>query len=442
MWGGRFSGSPAEALWRFTVDQSDRRLLADDVAGSMAHVRMLGASGILDSEDVEAIIGGLEDILAAAAAGDFEFLETDEDVHSAVERRLGELVGDVAGRLHTGRSRNDQVALDMRLYLRRAADERAGDLRDYVSVLLGLAESVGETVVAAYTHLQQAQPIRFGQNLLAYGWLALRDIERFSEVRARLNVSPLGAGAVGGSSLPLQPELVAEELGFAARFDNPVDAVGARDVIAEYAFCCAQAMTNLSRLAEEVVLWSTSEFGWVTLSDAFATGSSALPQKKNPDIAELVRGRAAAVAGDLATLLGIQKGLTLSYSRDLQEDKRAVFHADDTLALAVPALGGLLETAEFHPPEPNSQTVALDIAEALVRKGVPFREAHEAVGRLVMAVGDADLSEATAEQLAAAHKLLEPLDLLTPAEATSRRGSLKKQAERLQASLEMSNPLL
>ena len=435
MWGGRFSESPAEALWRFTVDESDRRLLGDDVAGSLAHVRMLGASGILDPADVDSIVDGLKEIQASATAGTFEFQDGDEDVHSAVERRLYELVGDVAGKLHTGRSRNDQVALDMRLYLRRAVDERVSDLRDYVIVLLELAEGVGDTVVAAYTHLQQAQPIRLGHNLLAYGWLALRDVERFSEVRARLDVSPLGAGAVAGSSLPLRPDLVAEELGFATHFDNSVDAVGARDVIAEFAFCCAQAMTNLSRLAEEVVLWSTSEFGWLTLSDAYATGSSALPHKKNPDIAELVRGRAAAVAGDLATLLGIQKGLPLSYSRDLQEDKRAVFHADDTLALAVPALGGLLETAEFHPPEPRSQTVALDLAEALVGKGVPFREAHEAVGRLVIGVGEGALNEATVEQLAAAHPLLEQGDLLTTADAVSRRNSLEEQAESLRVSI-------
>jgi argininosuccinate lyase len=436
MWGGRFSEPPAEALWRFTVDESDRRLLRDDVAGSLAHVRMLGASGILDPADVNSIMGGLEEIQASAAAGTFEFQGGDEDVHSAVERRLYELVGDVAGKLHTGRSRNDQVALDMRLYLRRAADERSGDLRDFVSLLLELADSVGDTVVAAYTHLQQAQPIRLGHNLLAYGWLVLRDVERFLEVRARLNVSPLGAGAVAGSSLPLRPEMVAEELGFATHFDNSIDAVGARDVIAEYAFCCAQTMTNLSRLAEEVVLWSSSEFGWLTLSDSYATGSSALPHKKNPDIAELVRGRAAAVAGDLATLLGIQKGLPLSYSRDLQEDKRAVFHADDTLALAVPALGGLLETAEFHPPEPGSQTMALDLAEALVGKGVAFREAHEAVGKLVMAMGEAELNEATASQLATAHPLLEPADLVTPAEAASRRGPVKEQAQRLHSALE------
>lgn len=436
MWGGRFSESPADSLWRFTVDQSDRRLLADDIAGSLAHVRMLGVTDILDQSDADSIIGGLEEIQASAASGDFDFVETDEDVHSAVERRLVELVGDVGGKLHTGRSRNDQVALDMRLYLRRAADQRVSDLRSFVTVLLGLAESVGDAVVAAYTHLQQAQPIRLGENFLAHGWLALRDMERFSEVRSRLNVSPLGAGAVAGSSLPLRPELVAEELGFAGHFENTVDAVGARDAISEYAFCCAQAMTNLSRLAEEVVLWSSTEFGWLTLSDSFATGSSALPQKKNPDIAELLRGRAASVAGDVATLLGIQKGLTLSYSRDLQEDKRAVFHADDSLALALPALGGLLETAEFHPPEPGSQSVALDVAEALVGKGVPFREAHEAVGRLVATLGKTGLNEATPEQLAAAHPMLEAADIPTTAEAVSRRDHLAAQVEKLRAEIE------
>ncbi len=433
MWGGRFSEGPAEALWKFTVDESDRRLLADDLDGSLAHVRMLGASGILEEADVTAIIGGLEQIRGTADV--FEFRDSDEDVHTAVERRLYELIGDVAGKLHTGRSRNDQVALDMRLYLRRAADHRIDDLRDYVAVLLGLAETVGDNVVPAYTHLQQAQPILLGTHVLAHGWLTLRDIGRFREVRSRLNVSPLGAGAVGGSSLPVQPDLVAKELGFESSFENPVDAVGARDVIAEYTFCCAQAMANLSRMAEEVVLWSSREFGWLTLDDAFATGSSALPHKKNPDIAELIRGRAAAVAGDLATLLGIQKGLTLSYSRDLQEDKRAVFHADDMLALAIPAIGGLLETAQFHPPEPGPETVALDVAEALVRKGVPFREAHEAVGRLLIAAGEGGLEAATVKQLRDAHTRLEPEDLPTALEAASRHESIEQQIERLRLAL-------
>ena len=426
MWGGRFSEPPSEALWRFTVDHSDRRLLGDDIAGSLAHVAMLGEVGILDEADVSTIATGLQEIQREAVGGSFEFQDTDEDVHSAVERRLYELIGQPAGMLHTGRSRNDQISLDIRLYLRRAAGERIDDLKAFVSLLADRAEEVGEAVVPAYTHLQQAQPILLGEHFLAYGWMAVRDIERFSEVQERLNVSPLGAGAVAGSSLPLDPTITAEALGFDRPFDNSIDAVGSRDLVTEYAFCCAQAMAHLSRLAEDVVLWSTSEFGWITLDDAYATGSSAMPQKKNPDIAELTRGKAATVAADVAALLGIQKGTPLAYNRDLQEDKRAVFHADDTLATALPALGGMLATAEFHPPEPGDSTVALDLAEALVKKGVPFREAHEAVGSLVSDANSA-LGETPLERLTAAHPQLEIADLRSVVDLAARRGELLRE---------------
>jgi argininosuccinate lyase len=289
-----------------------------------------------------------------------------------------------------------------------------------------------------YTHLQQAQPILLGEHFLAYGWMAVRDAERFSEVRRRLNISPLGAGAAAGSSLPIDPSITAAALGFERAFDNSIDAVGSRDLVAEYAFCCAQAMTHLSRLAEEVVLWSTSEFGWITLDDAYATGSSALPHKKNPDIAELTRGKAASVAADVVTLLGIQKGTPLAYNRDLQEDKRAVFHADDTLAAALPALGGLVATAAFHVPEPDSRTVALDVAEALVKRGVPFREAHEAVGRLVATLDASRWQEATAQQLADAHPLLTVGDIATVDRAAETLVHLAGAIARLRSSLTAS----
>jgi argininosuccinate lyase len=433
MWGGRFSEPPSEALWRFTVDHSDRRLLADDIAGSLAHVAMLGETGILDQEDVDAITTGLEEIRAEAENVGFTYSDADEDVHSAVERRLYELIGPPAGKLHTGRSRNDQIALDIRIYLRRVARERIEDLAAFASLLGDRSDEVGETVVAAYTHLQQAQPIPLGRHLLAYGWMAVRDAERFAGVAERLNVSPLGAGAVAGSSLPIDPAITAAALGFDRAFDNSMDAVGSRDLVAEYTFCCAQAMAHLSRLSEEIVLWSTSEFGWITLDDAYATGSSALPHKKNPDIAELTRAKAATVAADVAALLGIQKGIPLAYDSDLQEDKRAVFHADDTLATALPALGGLLATAKFHPPEPDDRTVALDLAEALVARGVPFREAHEAVGRLVVSLGDTAFSDATPAQLAEAHPLLTVADVPTVGEVAARRASVAEEAVRLRS---------
>jgi argininosuccinate lyase len=448
LWGGRFDEGPAELLWRFTVDHSDRRLLADDVKGSQAHAAMLAAVGILSSEEGVALQGGLDMVLAEAEAGSFEWSDADEDVHSAVERRLYELVGEVAGKLHTGRSRNDQVCLDLRLYLRRMTDERVEQLEDSVEVLMALAEEVGDTVVASYTHVQQAQAVPLAHHLLAYAWMLLRDRDRFEDARKRIDMSPLGAGASAGSSLPLDPAASAESLEFGSVFSNSMDAVAARDFVAEYAFCCAQTMVTLSRLSEEMILWASEEYGWATFGDAFTTGSSAMPQKKNPDIAELARGKTATVIGDLTALMSLQKGLPLTYNRDLQEDKRAVFHADDTLALALAALGGMLESAQFHPPEPSSMVTALDLAEILVNRGVPFRDAHEAVGGLVagLAAEGRTLADASAGELEAAHVQLIPedLDALTPAASVEARvtpgggsmESVQAQLEALRAALE------
>ncbi len=441
LWGGRFEEGPAELLWRFTVDHSDRRLLIDDISGSLAHAAMLVDVGVLSAEEGEELQLGLSTVMAEAAADEFEWAESDEDVHSAVERRLYELVGDMAGKLHTGRSRNDQVCLDLRLYLRRAVDERVIQVTDLVRVLMTLADAAGDTVVASYTHVQQAQAVPLAHHLLAYAWMLLRDRDRFVDSRERVDVSPLGAGASAGSSVPLDPELTASTLGFGEVFANSMDAVASRDFVAEYAFCCAQTMVTLSRLSEEMVLWASEEYGWATYGDAFTTGSSAMPQKKNPDIAELVRGKTATVIGDITALLTLQKGLPLTYNRDLQEDKRAVFHADDTLALALAALGGMLQSAEFHPPQPSSMVTALDLAEVLVNRGVPFREAHEAVGRLVAALGadDRSLAEATEAELAAVHEQLQMRDVvsLTPAASVAARvtaggGSLESTKKQLQ----------
>ncbi len=413
LWGGRFEEAPGRTLWEFTVSDSDRRLLADDVEGSIAHAAMLNHVGLLSDEEHGAIESGLSMILTSARDGTFEFLATDEDVHSAVERRLTELVGEVGKKLHTGRSRNDQIALDMRLYLRRAAAERAEQLAGFGSALIDVAVEHAGTIVPAYTHLQQAQAVPFGHHLLAYAWMAVRDRQRFQDLSARLGVMPLGAGAVGGSSLSLDPGFTARQLGFEAVFANSIDAVGARDVIAEYAWCCAQAMVNLSRLAEEMVLWSTSEFAWVTISDSYTTGSSALPHKKNPDVAELARGKSAGAIAALNALLIMQKGTPLSYNRDFQEDKLHVFGADDTLRSTLVAMTGMLGSARFDPPMPTSWVTALDLAEILVGRGVPFRDAHHAVGRLVAALlaGGRDLSEATVEDLETAHPAFLPEDL-------------------------------
>ncbi len=313
---------------------------------------------------------------------------TDEDVHTAVERRLVEVVGDVGNKVHTGRSRNDQVALDLRLYLYQAATGRTSDIDQVVSVLADRAEEVAEVVVPSYTHLQQAQPVSLGHPLLAYAWMLLRDRERFADAAARIGVSPLGAGAGGGSTLPLLPEVAAAEVGFDTVFTNSLDAVASRDFVAEYVFACAQLMAHLSRFAEDLVLWSSAEFGWITIPDSHATGSSALPHKRNPDVAELVRSRAAVVIGDLTAMLAMQKGLPLAYNRDLQEDKRAVFHADDTAAGSLAALAGLLGVVEFHPPPPEPETIAMLLAERLVSRGVPFREAHRQVGALLRRLDD------------------------------------------------------
>ena len=427
LWGGRFMEDPHEDLMAFTADPSDRRLLQDDLLGSAAHARMLGEVGLLTEDETRRLVEALGDLLEEAREDRFVFNESDEDVHTAVERRLHEVLGPLAGKLHTGRSRNDQVALDLRLYLVRAARRRVDQLKSFGRILADKAEEVGDVLVPSYTHLQQAQAIPLAHHLLAYAWMLVRDIERFESAEERIAVSPLGAGASGGSSLPLDPDVVADELGMVGTFSNSLDAVSSRDFVAEYAFCCAQALVHLSRLGEELILWSTAEFDWVTFSDRYTTGSSALPQKKNADIAELVRGKTARVVGDLVGLLTMQKGLPLSYNRDLQEDKAAVFDADDTLAGALAALSGMVETAEFDPPPPSVWVTALDLAEVLASRGIPFREAHQAVGRLIarLVSEGKSLAEVTAGELEAAHLRFVPedLDVLDPETSVERRRS-------------------
>jgi argininosuccinate lyase len=421
LWGGRFMDDPSKVLWAYTTDDSDRRLLHDDLSGSIAHVTMLGDVGILQSQEVDALLGGLDQIVDEANRDDFEFLETDEDIHSAVERRLGEIVGEVAGKLHTGRSRNDQISLDLRLYLSRSADERADELKVLASVLADVAEEHVSTVVPSFTHLQQAQPTSLGHHLLAYAWMALRDAARFSDARSRIDVSPLGAGASSGSGLDVDPSRTSELLGMAGVFDNSMDAVGSRDFVSEYVFCATQAMVHMSRLAEEIILWASVEFGWLSLGDEVSTGSSALPHKRNPDMAELIRGRAASVIGDLVSITTLQKGLPLTYNRDLQEDKAIVFHADDTVAGSVAAMVEMMRHARFDPPAPGSLTTSLDLAEALVRRGVPFRSAHEIVGQLIASVeaSSRDLSEVTVDDLLTASDMFKSADLALVDPATS-----------------------
>ena len=405
LWSGRFDEKPDDILWSFTVDASDRRLLADDLTGSIAHVKMLASVGILSDDESGAIRDGLEVIAQEARSGSFEFKESDEDVHSAVERRLEELIGELAGKLHTGRSRNDQICLDLRLYLRRTGEGRVDQIKTLMGVLVDKAGEVGDVVSPSYTHLQQAQAIPFAHHLLAYAWMLKRDVERFVDAGRRIDVSPLGASASAGSSLPLDPDETADLLGFASRFDNSLDAVASRDFVSEYAFCCAQTMVTLSRLSEELVLWATTEFDWVSFPDRHTTGSSAMPHKKNPDMAELVRGKSAVVLAASTGLLALQKGLPMTYNRDLQEDKGLVFQADDNTAGSLAAIATMVAAADFHPKSPVGWVTALDLTEVLVERGVPFRVAHEAVGRLVnKLVSDGrSMDQVTGDDLVAAH---------------------------------------
>lgn len=427
LWGGRFDDALDDSVWALTASRTDRRLLAVDVAGSVAHVTALGSAGILPSKEVTEILTGLESIAAEVAAGGFEFTETDEDVHTAVERRLIELIGSVGGKLHTGRSRNDQIALDIRLYLLDSVVRLRTGIAGLMGALVDVADRSGETVVPSYTHLQHAQAVPFAHHLLAHAWALSRDRGRFDDLVGRLKVSPLGAGAGGGSRLPLEPEVSAAHLGFDAVFTNSLDAVSSRDQAIEYAWCCTQTFVDLSRLAEEVVLWSSSEFAWMTLADRHSTGSSALPQKKNPDPAELIRGKAGSAIGRLTGLLSMMKALPLSYNRDMQEDKEHLFVLGDDLEHALAAMAGLIAGAAYHPNSPSGDVTALDLAEVLVERGVPFREAHEAVGRLVAARNSEGntLQGAGFDELAAVHDAFQPGDqsLTDPTESVRARRS-------------------
>jgi argininosuccinate lyase len=389
LWGGRFRGGPAEALARLSVSvQFDWRLAPYDLAASRAHARVLGGAGLLSTVELGQMLAALDDLEAACASGEFRPGVEDEDVHTALERGLLERLGALGGKLRAGRSRNDQVATDLRLYLRDHARGVAARLVELADALVEQARSHVDTPAPGMTHLQHAQPVSFGHWLLAHVQPLLRDLDRLRDWDRRAAVSPLGAGALAGSSLPLDPVQVAQELGFAAAAPNSIDAVGDRDFVAEFLFVAALAGVHLSRLGEELVLWTTPEFGWVELDDAFATGSSIMPQKKNPDIAELARGKSGRLVGGLVTVLTMLKGLPLAYDRDMQEDKEPTFDAVDTLELVLPAMAGLVATMTVRADRlaaaaPVGFTLATEVADWLVRQGVPFREAHEITGRLV-----------------------------------------------------------
>ena len=389
LWHGRFEGGPAAELMAYTESLSfDRRLWPDDIEGSRAHVRMLAHVGLLTEVERDSVLSALDTVAAEMAAGSFLFVASDEDIHTAVERRVTEIAGAAGAKLHTGRSRNDQSATGVRLWMKRELMVVAQRIVGLQQVLLDRAEAAGDMYLPGYTHLQRAQPVLLAHHLMAHGWALGRDVDRLLDALERIDVSPLGAGALAGSSLPLDPDFSARELGFSARFENSLDAVGSRDHIAEALFALAMVGVNLSRIGEEFVLWTTDEFGFARLDDGYATGSSMLPQKKNPDIAELARGKAGRLIGDLTGFLATLKGLPLSYNRDLQEDKEPLFDAVDQIRLALGAISGMIATATWVPERMQAAadaeaTSATDLAEWLVRNGTPFREAHAIVGALV-----------------------------------------------------------
>jgi argininosuccinate lyase len=397
LWGGRFGEESDRRVADFTRSiELDRELAADDIAGSIAHVRGLGRAGLLTAEEVDELVGGLEGLADAVRDGSLQWDPDLEDVHLNLESALADRIGSVAGKLHTGRSRNDQVATDLRLWLRRAIDGLDASLLGFERSLVTLAEREGTAILPGSTHIQPAQPVLFAHHLLAYVEMAERDRDRLADARRRANVSPLGAGALAGAGYPLDREATADELGFDAVSANSLDAVSDRDFVVETVGAIALGMVHLSRLAEEITWWSNPRFGFIRVSDAFSTGSSIMPNKKNPDPAELVRGRAARVIGAQAGLLTLLKGLPLAYQRDLQEDKGPLFDAVAVYEASLGVLAGLLDTLivdreRMREAADEGYTTATAVADALVRRGIPFRVAHHVVGSLVAQAEEAGL---------------------------------------------------
>ena len=390
LWGGRFAGNTSDALAALSKSTHfDWRLAPYDIAGSQAHARVLHRAGLLDDADLEVMLAGLGQLLADVQSGAFGPDEDDEDVHTALERGLiGRVGADVGGRLRAGRSRNDQVATLFRMYLRDHARSVSALVLDVVDALVAQSSEHIEVAMPGRTHLQHAQPVLLAHHLLAHAWALLRDVQRWQDWDRRTALSPYGSGALAGSSLGLDPEAIAADLGFTGAVENSIDGTASRDFAAEFAFVNAMAAVDISRLAEEVVLWTTKEFSFIALDDAYSTGSSIMPQKKNPDVAELARGKAGRLVGDLAGLLTTLKGLPLAYNRDLQEDKEPVFDGVDTLEVLLPAFAGMIATMRFNTDRleslaPQGFSLATDIAEWLVRQGVSFRVAHEISGACV-----------------------------------------------------------
>ena len=417
LWGGRFSGGPSEAMAALSVSTHFDWVLAPyDVLASKAHAKVLHSAGLLSDADLKTMLAGLDELGAKVASGDFGPAPSDEDVHGAMERGLIDIVGpEVGGRLRAGRSRNDQVATLFRMWVRDAIRDIALQVSDLVEAISEQARKHPEAIMPGKTHSQAAQPILLAHSLLAHAQPLLRDIDRLKDLDKRLAVSPYGSGALAGSSLQLNPEAIAEELGFDAAAENSLDATASRDFASETAFVLAQIAVDMSRFAEEIIYWCTPEYGYVTLSDAWSTGSSIMPQKKNPDVAELTRGKTGRLIGNLAGLLATLKAQPLAYNRDLQEDKEPIVDSVAQLNLLLPAMTGLVSTLEFHTERmrelaPQGFTLATDLAEWMVREGVPFREAHEASGECVRLAESkvVDLVDLTDEELRGVDERLRP----------------------------------
>jgi len=451
LWGGRFGSSPAEAFERLNASiPFDFRLAPYDIRGSTAHARMLGEQGIVTPEESAELVRGLEAVLGEVEAGEFSWTLADEDVHTAVERRLRELAGDVALKLHTGRSRNDQVALGLHLFARDAADEIKSAVLAAMWALVEVAEAHRDLVLPGYTHLQRAQPILLSHHLLAHFEAFRRDIRRFEAAREAANVSPLGAAALGGTPHPVDTGFTAAALGMEP-FVNSLDAVPDRDFALDLLYACAVLGVHLSKMGEEWVLWTSSEFGFATLDDAYSSGSSIMPQKKNSDAYELMRGKTGRLIGDLNALLITLKGLPPGYSKDLQEDKEPLFDAVDTVLAMLAVLPEMLRTARFHGERMEEAAggfaLATELADFLAMRGVPFREAHHAIGRLVRRCEELGISleEIPDEELVAAHPALAemPSALLTPeGSVANKRSSGSTSPDSVAAQLQRASEFL
>ncbi|MFQ7060404.1 MAG: argininosuccinate lyase [Eubacterium sp.] len=398
LWKGRFKKELAKETNDFNSSISfDSRMFEEDIKGSIAHATMLGATGIIDKSESEKIVAGLSEILADIKSGKLDIDMSAEDIHTFVEGELTARLGQTGKRLHTARSRNDQVALDIRLTLRKEIDEISGKIKDLVSVLCNKAEENKETIMPGYTHLQRAQPITFGHHLMAYAQMLLRDLDRLADVKKRMNVLPLGSGALAGTTYPLDRNMVADLLGFDSVSLNSLDGVSDRDFCIELASALSLVMVHLSRFSEEIIMWCSWEFKFVELDDAFSTGSSIMPQKKNPDIAELIRGKSGRVFGDLTTLLTVMKGIALAYNKDMQEDKEAIFDAVDTVKMCLNAFTPMIDTMTVLKDNMRHAAAkgfinATDCADYLVGKGLPFRDAYKATGELVALCIDKNLT--------------------------------------------------